>query len=67
MIRINKKMVSKKTRTINTKTEKKIEEKGYKTQVYPRPINLFYLKDNLRERIEKESDIYKVLNTSISF
>ena len=48
-------------------TSKKIEEKGYKTQVYPRPINLFYLKDNLRERIEKESDIYKVLNTSISF
>lgn len=39
----------------------------YKSQAYPRSINLFYLKDDLRERIEKNGDVWKVLNTDISF
>ena len=39
---------------------------GYKTQVNARPINFFYLKDDLRERIEKEST-YKVLQSDLSF
>ncbi len=39
----------------------------YKIQVNPREINLFYLKDNLRERIVFENDIYKVLNTNITW
>ncbi|MCB0698746.1 MAG: bacillithiol biosynthesis cysteine-adding enzyme BshC [Chitinophagales bacterium] len=37
----------------------------YKTQAYPRDINLFYLQDQLRERIEKDDDVWKVLNTDI--
>jgi len=40
---------------------------GYKSQVYPRDINFFYLDDQLRERIEKEGDTYQVLNTDRSF
>lgn len=36
-------------------------------QVNPREINFFYLTDNLRERIVFEGEIYKVLNTEISF
>ncbi len=39
----------------------------YKSQAYPRDINLFYLKDNLRERIEKNSSKWIVLNTEISW
>ena len=39
----------------------------YKIQVNPREINLFYLKENLRERIVFEDAIYKVLNTDIIF
>ncbi|MFI1743783.1 bacillithiol biosynthesis cysteine-adding enzyme BshC [Thalassobellus sediminis] len=35
----------------------------YRIQVNPREINLFYLKENLRERIVFEDGIYKVLNT----
>lgn len=48
-------------------------EKSYDTlseyfiQVNPRDINLFYIQDNLRERIIYEDDIYKVNNTSITF
>ncbi len=39
----------------------------YKVQVTPRKINLFYLNDNLRERIVFEDEIYKVVDTDISF
>jgi bacillithiol biosynthesis cysteine-adding enzyme BshC len=41
--------------------------KGYKIQVNPREINLFYLEKNLRERIVLENDRYKVLNTALEF
>ena len=44
----------------------KLEEK-YPVQVKPRNINLFYLKENLRERIVREGAEYKVLNTEITF
>ena len=43
------------------------EAAGYKAQVYPREINLFYLKDNLRERIETEAGKWRVLNTTIEW
>lgn len=39
----------------------------YKVQAHPRPINLFYLKDNIRERIEHQGDSWVVLNTNISW
>lgn len=49
--------------------EKTIEqlEKQYKAQAHPRPINLFYLKDNIRELIELKGEKYEVRNTTISF
>lgn len=40
---------------------------GYSAQVNPREINLFYIEDNLRERIIKEGDTYLVNNTDIKF
>lgn len=45
----------------------KLEATGYKTQVFPRDINFFYLDDNLRSRIEYDDGMYKVLDTEISF
>jgi bacillithiol biosynthesis cysteine-adding enzyme BshC len=39
----------------------------YKVQAHPRPVNLFYLKDNVRELIEVRNKKYEVRNTSISF
>ena len=41
--------------------------KPYSIQVNPREINLFYIEDNLRERIVFEKDIYKINNTSLQF
>ena len=52
-----------------TQTNSKISElpDNYTIQVNPREINLFYLKDGLRERIVAENDTFKVVNTAISF
>ena len=49
-----------------TKTNEALS-KDYGIQVNPREINLFYLNENLRERIVFEDDVYKVLNTDIKF
>jgi bacillithiol biosynthesis cysteine-adding enzyme BshC len=49
-----------------TATSEKLSE-HYNIQVNPREINLFYLKDNLRERIILENNEFKINNTSISF
>jgi bacillithiol biosynthesis cysteine-adding enzyme BshC len=39
----------------------------YKVQANPRDINLFYLKDDIRNRIEKHGEDYVVVDTTISF
>lgn len=41
--------------------------KNYTEQVHPREINIFYVKDGIRERIVKDEQGYTVLNTSIRF
>ncbi len=49
------------------KTTEAIESEGYKTQVFPREINFFYLKENLRSRIVKKDEKFEVLDSEISF
>lgn len=51
---------------VQSATEK-LEAQGYKSQIFPRPINFFYMEDGLRERIEEVEGRYTVLNTSLSF
>src|SRR5690606_5341581 len=41
--------------------------KDYNIQVNPREINLFYIEDNIRERIILQDGIYYVNNTEIQF
>ncbi len=42
--------------------------KHYKSQAHSREINLFYLKGDIRERIElAKNNLYEVVNTDISF
>lgn len=41
--------------------------KHYNVQAHPREINLFYLKNNIRERIEKKGEGFAVVNTGIIF
>ncbi len=46
---------------------KGLEDQGYKGQIYPRPINLFFMENGTRERIEESKGNFNVLNTSLSF
>ncbi|MGF1554749.1 bacillithiol biosynthesis cysteine-adding enzyme BshC [Paucihalobacter sp.] len=50
-----------------TKTNIEIEALDYGTQVNPRDINFFYLKDGFRERITMLNDKFQVVDTTISF
>lgn len=42
-----------------------LEQLGFKMQAYPRAINLFYLSDGQRNRIELQGDQYVVIGTAI--
>lgn len=48
-------------------TTDRLTELGYKTQVNPREINFFYLKDNVRARLERDGDGFQVVDTEIKF
>jgi len=48
------------------KTSEKLGE-HYNVQANPREINLFYLKEHTRERIEEKGGVFSILNTSITF
>lgn len=50
---------------VNKKT-KELEEKGYDGQVTPRPINLFYITDERRDRIIPSGDHFSVGDDSYS-
>lgn len=45
----------------------KLSEQGYKVQVNPREINLFYLGENSRERILKEENTYSLHDSQKTF
>ncbi|GAB2572101.1 bacillithiol biosynthesis cysteine-adding enzyme BshC [Spirosoma areae] len=50
------------------KQTEQIESLGYKTVITPRDINLFYLDEQLRERIERREDgTYSVVHTKLKF
>lgn len=48
-------------------TNQELNDLGYKTQIYPREINFFYLDQQLRERIVKVGNDYQVNNTDLVF
>ncbi|MDQ3535509.1 MAG: bacillithiol biosynthesis cysteine-adding enzyme BshC [Bacteroidota bacterium] len=48
-------------------TSSELSSSGYKVQVSPREINLFYMDENLRERIVFNEKIYKILNSELEF
>ncbi len=48
-------------------TNTALENLGYKTQVFCRDVNFFYLDEGVRSRIERQDDKFKVLDTDLSF
>src|SRR5690606_17655182 len=50
-----------------SQTTEKLTNLDYPEQVHPREINLFYLKENLRERIIEREEKFYINETEISF
>lgn len=50
-----------------SETTERLTQLGFPEQVHPRAINLFYLKENLRERIIERDGVFYVNETEISF
>lgn len=48
-------------------TSDKLDRLGYKSQIFPREINFFYLDEGVRERIIKTGQSFKVLDSDLSF
>lgn len=55
------------TKALVDKTNTALETLGYKPQVHCREINFFYLDNNLRSRLERTGDRFKVVDTDLSF
>ena len=53
-------------KTVNQRTSK-LQSLGYKPQINPREINLFFCESGLRERIVHENNRFVINNTSLSF
>lgn len=64
---IKEELVKQSSHQLVTSTADQLNDAGFKTQASPREINLFYLSDQIRERIVNENGLYKVLNTDITF
>ena len=64
---IKQELISKTAEKAVAESSQQLDALGYKTQVHPREINLFYVTDNARERIVVENDHYKINNTNQSF
>lgn len=64
---IKEDIFSQSTLQLVDKTNKSLEDLRYKTQIYCRDINFFYLDDGIRSRIEKRDDRFVVLETELSF
>jgi bacillithiol synthase len=53
--------------SILEQTALSLEKAGYKVQASAREINLFYLKDDIRNRIELKNNEYRVVDTNLRF
>ncbi len=62
-----KELLDKDSYIIINKTTDGLESIGYKKQVHPREINLFYIVKGIRERIIEENGTYKINNTELVF
>ena len=49
------------------KTAEQLTKAGYKVQASPREINLFYLKDDVRDRIEKVNGSFSIHHSPFTF
>jgi len=65
---IKEEILKRPSKALVKETSQQLEEvANFKQQAFPRPINFFYLRKNLRERIVFKKGMYEVLNTDYRF
>ena len=64
---IKKEVLESPSKEIIAATQEKINALDYKAQTHIRDINFFYVKAGFRNRIEKEGDLYKIVDKDITF
>lgn len=64
---MKKELLEQPSQDLINKATGELEAAGFSGQAHAREINLFYLRDQIRERIVLEEGVYKVLNTDYVF
>lgn len=64
---MKKELLEQPSQDLINKATAELEAAGFSGQAHAREINLFYLRDQIRERIVLEGDVYSVLNTDYTF
>jgi len=64
---VEKELSQSQSHNVIVKTSERIKSKGYKEQVHPREINLFYIHDGIRERIIKRDNTFHINGSGIEF
>ncbi len=55
------------SKSLVSETQEKLEQHKFKAQAFPRDINLFYLCQDGRKRIEPDGDSFVVIDTNLRF
>ena len=64
---IKKELTERKSRDIVTSTQETLGKHNFKAQAFPREINLFYLGEGSRDRIEYSDGRYTIVNSQLVF
>jgi len=64
---MKKELLHRPSKSLITETQNSLEEHKFKAQAFPREINLFYLCESGRKRIEAEGDKYIIVDTDLTF
>jgi len=64
---IKKELVERKSQDFVMSTQEALGQYNFKAQAFPRPINLFYLGEGSRDRIEYTDGRYTIVDSQLSF
>lgn len=64
---MKRELLNQPSENIIQKTQERLEEMGLSNQAFPRGINMFYLTDGGRNRIERDGENFVVIDKDISF
>ncbi|MEY4935720.1 MAG: hypothetical protein RIS64_2079 [Bacteroidota bacterium] len=64
---MRRELVEQRSKYLVEAAQTQLEKAGFKAQAFARPINLFYLRDQLRARIVEINGVYSALNTDFTW